>query len=183
MRFHIALAAAAIGMTAIGFVAATGGQVQAPPAAAAAVPPGTVPPPPTLKSEYFLALTMYHEARGKSPDAMRAVGWVVLNRAHSEGFPDGIHDVVVQPTRGGKCQFGWACGDLNAAKSEPAAWNQAEAVAEELLFQGGRDPTKGAVWFWESWRPRPAWLARNARETLELGGHSFFAPAKPSRGA
>jgi spore germination cell wall hydrolase CwlJ-like protein len=143
---------------------------------AAGSPESIVPAPPVLKAEHFLALTMYHEARGQSPEAMRAVGWVVLNRAKKAGFPDGIHDVVVQPTRTGKCQFGWACGDLEEGLEETAAWQQAQNLAGELLFEGGRDPTKGAVWFWESWRERPSWLGDNVRETLELGGHSFFAP-------
>lgn len=139
-------------------------------------PEQMVPAPPVLKAEHFLALTMYHEARGQSPEAMRAVGWVVLNRARGEGFPDGIRDVVVQPTRSGKCQFGWACGDLEEGLDETAAWQQAQNLAGELLFKGGRDPTKGAVWFWESWRERPSWLGDKVRQTLELGGHSFFAP-------
>lgn len=147
------------------------------PAPAPAGSPAKVPAPPALKAEHFLALTMYHEARGQSPEAMRAVGWVVLNRARNDAFPDGVHDVVVQPTRSGKCQFGWACGDLAKDPEEPAAWQQARMVAEELLFDAGQDPTRGAIWFWESWRARPAWLGKDVRETLELDGHSFYAPS------
>jgi spore germination cell wall hydrolase CwlJ-like protein len=179
------LAAAAIGASVLGAVVAHGvsgsseqADAQDVPAVQAVAEAHAIPAPPVLKSEYFLALTMYHEARGQSPQAMKAVGWVVMNRARSDGFPDGIHDVVTEPTRSGKCQFGWACGDLSVDKVEPAAWQQAEALAGDLLFHGGRDPTKGAVWFWESWRPRPDWLGRNARETLELGGHSFYAPTR-----
>jgi spore germination cell wall hydrolase CwlJ-like protein len=146
-------------------------------AASTADPQGAhVPEPPVLKAQYFLALAMYHEARGQDPDAMRAVGWVVMNRARSEQFPDGIHDVVMQPTRSGKCQFGWACGDYEQDLATDPSWRQAQNVAEQLLLGGGRDPTRGAIWFWESWRPRPSWLGRDVRQTLELGGHSFYTP-------
>ncbi|HWL67536.1 MAG TPA: cell wall hydrolase [Geminicoccus sp.] len=155
-------------------------------AAAWRIPPNaparqaTVPPPPALKAERYLALTMYHEARGQSRDAMRAVGWVVLNRARDAEFPDGIREVVVEPTRSGKCQFGWACGDLSVDPAEPEAWRQAEELAGELLFQPSHDPTAGALWFWESWRERPGWLGPDVRETLQVGGHSFFAPGDMS---
>ena len=192
LRNHMTLAAAAIGASVLGAVVAHGISGSPPPVAVedalvrqVAAQPPAIPEPPVLKSEYFLALTMYHEARGQSPQAMKAVGWVVMNRTKTDGFPDGIHDVVTEPTRSGKCQFSWACGDLGVDKVEPAAWQQAEHAANDLLFGGGRDPTNGAVWFWESWRPRPGWVSQNARETLELGGHSFYAPVRSgsSRGA
>ncbi|WP_027135793.1 cell wall hydrolase [Geminicoccus roseus] len=180
MRLSVGFVAAALGITILSLAAVMGARMRhdaTMPPPALDVPTVAIPAPPVLKAEHFLALTMYHEARGQSPEAMRAVGWVVLNRTRAQGFPDGIRDVVVEPTRSGKCQFGWACGNFEEGLDRTSAWQQAQTVAAELLFRGGADPTKGAVWFWESWRERPQWLGNNVRQTLELGGHRFFAPS------
>lgn len=132
--------------------------------------PATVAPDPAALE--FLALNLYHEAKGEGRRGMLAVGWVVLNRAADPAFPRRVEEVVTQG-----CQFSWLC---DANPDEPAngrAWRRALGVAGELLTRDPpADPTRGAMWFHHAERAEPGWGGRIAPST-RIGNHLFYAKA------
>ncbi|MEK9700053.1 MAG: cell wall hydrolase, partial [Candidatus Poseidoniales archaeon] len=85
----------------------------------------------------------YFEARNQSDAGMMAVTHVVLNRVHSDRFPNTVCEVVEQghmskwwkdnhdrdvPVRN-KCQFSWFCDGLSDEPKEREAWAHAQRVA------------------------------------------------------
>lgn len=48
----------------------------------------------TLDEIRLLARVVWAEARGESPEGQQAVAECVLNRIHSENYPDNLHDVI-----------------------------------------------------------------------------------------
>ncbi|MBX2813426.1 MAG: cell wall hydrolase [Myxococcales bacterium] len=129
----------------------------------------------TDRDAYYLALAMYHEARGESDDGMLAVGWVVLNRVADTKYPNSITNVVTQRQRRG-CEFGWWCDGRPDHPNNPKAWQRAEALALQLINKkSGSDPTHGALWFFESWRKRPQWMVKSGiQQTVNIGRHNFY---------
>ena len=84
------------------------------------------------EQEYFLALTIYHEARGEDLDSQQLVGEVVLNRIESVSYPDTVCEVVLQKNKNGVPQFSFINkSDLKPKEKE--AWETAEILAEDLL--------------------------------------------------
>ena len=64
-----------------------------------------------LESIFWLAMNIYHEARGEQLAGQVAVGHVVLNRAERQGKP--VKDIVLAPY-----QFSWANGDARPSVSD-----------------------------------------------------------------
>lgn len=48
----------------------------------------------TLEEIRLLARVVWAESRGESPEGQQAVAECVLNRLHSENYPDNLHDVI-----------------------------------------------------------------------------------------
>ena len=92
-----------------------------------------------------LARIITAEADSESFITKVAVGAVVLNRVRSNDFPNTVGQVVYQVDETGHYQFepvlnGW----INRPPSQQAILAAKEAI-------NGWDPTKGALYFWESW--------------------------------
>ncbi len=123
----------------------------------------------------LFALNLYHEARSEGRDGMIAVGWVVLNRMADPVYPDSITGVINQ-RRGGNCEWGWTCDGRSDQPTEADMWVLAQEVTE-LMAGPGRpaDPTMGALWFHETFRPQPGWMGSQVRRTATLGNHHFYA--------
>lgn len=119
----------------------------------------------------LLALNMYHEAKGEGRRGMLAVGWVVLNRAADEGFPESIEGVIRQG-----CQFGWTCDERSDEPDHRAYWALALSLARQLLTDPPADPTRGAMWFHHAEREAPGWGGRIA-PSARIGDHLFYARA------
>lgn len=47
----------------------------------------------------YLAKLLYGQARTNSPDAQRAICWLVINRTENKQFPNSIKEVVEQPSQ------------------------------------------------------------------------------------
>ena len=123
----------------------------------------------------LFALNLYHEARSEGRDGMVAVAWVVLNRVADPDFPDTITTVINQPTRR-SCQWGWICDGRSDAPTEMDKWELAQDVSEAMLNGAPpADPTGGAVFFHETFRQTPGWLASGATRTATIGEHHFYA--------
>jgi spore germination cell wall hydrolase CwlJ-like protein len=125
------------------------------------------------EDERALALNVYHEGRSGGRDGMLAVGWLTLNRVQDKGFPNAIKDVVYQK-RGKGCEFGWTCDKGPDEPAEAKLWEQAQAVAKELLGASPpADPTKGGLWMHESWRKPPSYT-KSLVKTASVGKNVYY---------
>ena len=122
----------------------------------------------------MFALNMYHEARGQGRDGMIAVGWVVLNRVADGSFPSDALAVITHK-RGRSCEWRWWCDGKSDDPKEAGPWQEAQAIAEEMLGDNPPDdPTNGALWFQESFRDRPKWMGDEIELKAEYKGHHFY---------
>ena len=118
-----------------------------------------------------VARAMYWEARGLSPDGMRAVAEVIMNRVRHPDFPKTPCEVVHQ-RRNGICQFSWVCGPLrNRMPSNNAEWQRAKALAR----QPTGNLTNGAVFF-HSTHLKFRW--RHLEQVAEVDNHVFYSERK-----
>lgn len=90
----------------------------------------------------LLARLITAEANGEGPDAMLAVGAVVVNRAQSSKFPNSISGVINEKSNG-HYQF---TPVLNGMINKVATKSAINAASEALK---GTDPTKGALYFFD----------------------------------
>jgi N-acetylmuramoyl-L-alanine amidase len=101
------------------------------------------------------------EAGGEPMKGKIAVANVVLNRVHSDGFPNDIHSVVYQ-----KGQFSpVANGAINNTPSEDSK----QAVREALA---GNDPVGDSLFFWSTSVPKSSWVWTKHIVTT-IGNHNF----------
>lgn len=119
-----------------------------------------------------LALTVYFEGRGESPEGQAAVAHVAMNRAAAESYPDSVCRVVQQGGKVPPCQFGWWCDRVPDAPTDQAAWLHARHVARMVLAGHRADPTGGALYF-HATALDPAWSRRKVAARV-IGRHVFF---------
>lgn len=155
-------------------------------------PPSQPPPPPqegaqaplnyTPEDRDALTRMLATEALGEGTPGMIAAGSVALNRARSGyGGAQSIKDVVYA-----KNQFE---GMKNAKLVGSAAYQKAQAVADQLLSGEAQDPTGGATQFINPvlqaklGRAQPKWATGDG---LRIGNHVFYggtgAPAAAAAG-
>ena len=132
----------------------------------------------TAKDIDIVAKTLWGEARGEGEQGMRAVAWVIRNRAMDDRWPDAPLKVCLQPW-----QFScWNKEDPNLSKlrqldfSDPN-YARAYAVAADVLTTSTQcDPTKGANHYLARWLHNsspPRWV-RSGEKTDTIGEHVFF---------
>ena len=119
---------------------------------------------------FWLALNVYHEARGEDAVAQRAVAHVTLNRARERGHMN-IRQVVLEPA-----QFSWTL-DKGKLRTRPWETNPdgfLKCSINAVRALSGTDITKGATHYHESaMRPAPAWT-RDMTVTLKYGPFTFY---------
>lgn len=128
-----------------------------------------------------LALNIYHESRGESRIAQKAVGFVTLNRVQDKRYPDTICDVVYdshldsygQPVRN-KCQFSWYCDGKSDVPRSDEHWREAKELARAVMIEYGvvEDPTDGATMYHASY-VNPYW-ASSYEKTVRIDTHIFY---------
>lgn len=120
--------------------------------------------------QHCLALTMYWEARGEGRRGMVAVGSVVLNRVADDRFPSTACAVVYQGGETPPCQFSWWCDGKSDRPTNRLVWGSTLSLAEEMLTDRPRDPTRGALFFHNTSVRKPWRRERTAR----VGNHVFY---------
>lgn len=113
----------------------------------------------------LLARLITAEADSESYLTKVAVGAVVLNRVKSPLFPNTITGVIYQVDETGSYQFTPA---LNGWINRPASPDSIRAAKEALA---GADPTRGALYFFESWVTNP--FLRSRPVSLVLDSFTF----------
>lgn len=125
--------------------------------------------------QWLACIALWREARGQSLAAMRAIWWVIQNRATdpAKRWPRTIAAVILQPFQFSSFNH----DDPNATKfpspGNPADW-QAFLNAQAAVSAPGDDPTSGANSY-ESEPPDklPKW-ADAAKITLTEGPFRFY---------
>lgn len=129
----------------------------------------TVTRHPANSSEQIdcLSKVIYHEARGEPLEGKVAVGYVVLNRTQNNQWPDTICSVVTQPRQ-------FSNFNLNIPIERTSeAWKTSLDTARKVYYKRVRDPTKGALFFFNPKKASPHW--RNKFTYLaDIGNHRFL---------
>lgn len=132
---------------------------------------------------HCLVLNTYHEARGESEAGQIAVMQVVLNRLHSNKFPDSICDIVTQgPTRvnykgktipiQNKCQFKWFCDGRKDDAIDTKKYFQIQRLAIEVIKNNVIDITNESMYY-HTTQSTPYW-AHVFMKTVRIDNHIFY---------
>ncbi len=111
---------------------------------------------------YWLAKVVHAEGRGEPYQGQIAIAAVVLNRVESDQFPDTIYSVIHQ-----KKQFS-SVGD-GQINLEP---NKSAYQAAREAFNG-KDPSYGALYFYNPKTAKTLWWLLSREKTVEIGNHAF----------
>ncbi|OPY58537.1 MAG: Spore cortex-lytic enzyme precursor [Pelotomaculum sp. PtaU1.Bin035] len=113
----------------------------------------------------LLARLIYAEARGESFEGQVAVGAVILNRLASPHFPKTIHEVIYQKNSRVYQFSPVGDGSINLEPNERAV----QAAVQALQ---GKDPTGGALFFYNPEISRDQWI-RTLPVMTRIGNHVF----------
>lgn len=118
---------------------------------------------------FWLALNVYHEARGEDAVSQRLVAHVTINRARQAGTH--VRKVVKEPY-----QFSWT---LDSVKLKKKPWEYDPQTflrcgINSVRALAGKDITNGATHYHEAdMRPYPAW-SRGMVVTIKYGEFVFY---------
>lgn len=125
---------------------------------------------------FILALCVWREARGQSPEAWAAVAWTVRNRASKPGWWGGpsIASVVLKPL-----QFSsFNPGDPNAVKlpaPNDAIFSQIMITCQDVISGKTPDQSAGATHYYDkSMDSNPPSWAQAMTPTVVIGALRFF---------
>ena len=128
----------------------------------------------------------YFEARNQSDAGMMAVTHVVLNRVHSDRFPNTVCEVVYQgkqkpswkdPSKmvmvRHQCQFSWYCDGKSDEPTQQEAWVQAQQIAYLMIyFEEYKGISEGATHYHATYVD-PHW-AKQKQLVGRIGSHIFY---------
>lgn len=130
----------------------------------------------------LLALTMWGEARSDGPEAMRAVGHVIMNRMKSKRqFGRNIKEVVWKR----KAFSCWNKSDPNRVAMEKIAtlpeghpskvrWDQAVNLAQDITSGRSKDPTAGSLFYHTKAMGKPYWVSQDMKPDAQIASHLFY---------
>lgn len=130
----------------------------------------TVKPDISDKDIRWLALNIYHEARGESITGMFAVGIVTLNRVESPLYPNTIESVVKQ-----RNQFSWYRPGRSDDIWDGTSWEVSKSVAQILLTKEDLRIKKrlGDAMYYHSTAVHPIW-SKKKRLVAKIDNHIFY---------
>ena len=114
------------------------------------------------KDVEILARAIYAESRGEPYKGQVAVGAVILNRVKSANFPNSIEKVVYQDGQFSSVQD----GQINLLPNKTALNAAKEAI-------NGKDPSKGALYFYNPKTAKTLWWLNTRDKLTEIGNHVF----------
>lgn len=128
---------------------------------------------PEEVERWYLALTVWGEARGLGTFGMLSVGWVIRNRRDDPRgrWPRTVVEVVTQRRRvGGRVVYQFSCWDpvgpnrarfadpMGTAPADRRAFVDALGVAERILSaEPDRNPIPGVCWYHDRTIDPPQW--------------------------
>ena len=131
--------------------------------------------PKEICDTFYLALTIYREARGEPLAGKAGVAHTVLNRvANPTWWGNSIDSVVTK-----KWQFS-SLTDPNDKQLTKwplltdSVWQACLQCAIECLNGTISDPTGGATHFFVEGTPAPKWVDTDAQYNGRIGNHNFY---------
>lgn len=109
--------------------------------------------PYTRRDVGCMAEALYFEARGEGDKGMEAVGYVIMNRIHSDAFPNTACGVVHQAVwRHGHmlvdhCQFGWYCARVKPHIHNWKVYDHCMDLAKLVLIGFAPNPIGHCLYF------------------------------------
>lgn len=139
--------------------------------------PKDVPP----KEVKCLADNIYFEAKSEPYEGQLAVAQVTLNRVEHPQYPKTVCAVVWQQNKDRRtgrkvAQFSWTLDGRSDVPKSKSAYEQAYAVAEEVLLYGEKSAIIGTdALFYHANYVKPRW-ARQMERVVQIGNHIFYQP-------
>lgn len=130
----------------------------------------TVKPKVTDNDVKWLALNIYHEARGESLDGMLAVGIVTMNRVASDKYPNTVEGVVKQ-----RSQFSWYWDGRSDNIYDQKAWEVSKDVARIVLTKDNLKIKEkiGDSLYYHANYVNPSW-SRKKVKMARIDNHIFY---------
>ena len=115
----------------------------------------------------WLAICLYHEARGESVDGQIAVAHVIMNRVEKDG--KSVKDIVLKPW-----QFSWANNGARPPIADYKAFAECWSSAVECLKQRLEGETfQHADHYFADYIKVPSW-AKKMKHIATVGKHLFY---------
>lgn len=112
---------------------------------------------------YLLAKIAMAEAEGEDTEGKALVILTVLNRVHSDSFPDTIGEVIFQED---------AFTPVKNGRFDEVEPNE-DCYAALALIENGWDESQGSLYF-ERTTHKSTWHSRNLEELFDHGNHTFY---------
>lgn len=129
--------------------------------AARATPTQAAPSVSNQDNIEMIARLIYGEARGEPYEGKVAVAAVLLNRVQSPEFPNSVAGVIYQPLA-----FEVVANGQFYQRPDEEAYRAARAALN------GWDPTYGALFFWNPYKPVNPWIW-SRQIVRQIGDHVF----------
>lgn len=139
-----------------------------------------------LTDRELLARTLQAEAGNQGLPGLLAAGSVILNRANSPDYGDGLRGAILAPGQfsAWNSVTGYAGGEQGQNMSTMQPGQDAYATADRLLSGDYQDPTGGATHYYNPSISNPAWgRDRAGGDWLQIGDHIFGSADASTRGA
>ena len=131
----------------------------------------------------LLALTLQAEAGNQGLDGMMAAGSVIMNRANTSGYGNGLRGVILKPGQfsSWNSSTGYAGGEQGQDMTKMRASDDAYRAADDLIAGGYEDVTGGATHFYNPAISQPNWGQKAGGDWKKIGDH-VFGSANPKSG-
>lgn len=121
----------------------------------------------TIRQKFWLAVNIYHEARGEFHEGMVAVGHVVLNRA--EKRKKTAEEVILQ-----SMQFSWHNGNVFPDIKDYESFIRCQVATEDIIAERLNGETlSGADHYFTKQIDPPAWASKMTLVKV-IGNHKFY---------
>ena len=128
-----------------------------------------------LSDRDILAKTIMAEAGNQSQLGMLGVGSVIMNRLRNPGYGSTLQDVILKPGQFSpwNSYTGYAGGAQGQDMMKLQPSQMAYAVADQILGGNYKDPTNGALNFYNPGLSNPRWGKSAGGNWMQIGDHLF----------
>jgi hypothetical protein len=123
----------------------------------------------------LLARTLQAEAGNQGAAGMLAAGSVIMNRAQTSGYGDGVRGVIMKPGQfsAWNSVTGYAGGEQGQDMAAMTPSGDAYSAADALIGGQYSDPTGGATHYYNPSISQPSWGIGNGGDWARIGDHVF----------
>jgi hypothetical protein len=128
-----------------------------------------------ISDRELLARTLQAEAGNQGASGMLAAGSVIMNRARTPGYGDGLRGVIMRPGQfsAWNSVTGYAGGEQGQDMARMTPSGDAYTAADTLIGGQYNDPTGGATHYYNPSISQPNWGMENGGDWTRIGDHVF----------